>query len=108
MDVLAVIICIRILLIRIIFAKEGSIMSRFSRFLQISLIGTILFGFLAAWRRRSKSGARDTVIQHTVDKRANDVLAYWTPDKMRQAEGARMPHVPAPDQNKDRPHTSRS
>ncbi|GCE29954.1 hypothetical protein KDA_54380 [Dictyobacter alpinus] len=83
-------------------------MARFNRFLQISLLGTILFSLLAAWRRRSKSGASNPVVQHTVDKPASDVLAYWTPEKMRQAEGARMPQVTAPDQHKDHPHKPRS
>jgi hypothetical protein len=91
-------------------------MSRQQRFIYLSLVGTtllcLLVGvYLLAWKRFSKSGSSDTIIKHPVETPSEDVLKYWTKDKMRNARAARMPNTNALSRGKQQrrhpPHASR-
>ncbi|GCE22122.1 hypothetical protein [Dictyobacter kobayashii] len=82
-------------------------MSRLRRFIQVSLIGTVFLCFLAAWRRSAKSGAAGTIIKHPVATPANDVLQYWTADKMRHAQATNLPKTDALERGKQHPPTPR-
>lgn len=77
-----------------------------SRFIRVSLLGTILLGVLVAWRRLTKSGK--TTTRHSISTSPDKVLDYWSADKMRQAQPATMPKVDALDQDKHHPETPRS
>lgn len=75
-------------------------MSRQQRLIYLPLLGTILLCllagiYLAASKRFSKRGAPARVVKHTVETPADEVLKYWTADKMRDARPARMPVVNA-------------
>jgi hypothetical protein len=39
-------------------------------------------------------------VKHTVEKSPDEVLKHWTAEKMRKAKPARMPHIAAPDHEK--------
>jgi hypothetical protein len=64
---------------------------------KISLIGSILLGslllgiYLTASRRAAKS--KRAVVGHKVNTPAEEVQKYWTPEKMRDAQPAKMPEV---------------
>jgi hypothetical protein len=92
-------------------------MSRQPRLIQLSLSGTILLCLLISvylvackwFSRRNPAGA---VIQHSVDTQPDDVLKYWTAERMRDAKPADLPNVTAPGRGKRRrrrpPHPSGS
>lgn len=87
-------------------------MSQIRRRVQLPLFGMILLGlftavYLAAYRRfTKKSASSKTIAKHTVKKPANEVLKYWTADKMQHATGVALPKVDAPNQGQQRPHKS--
>jgi hypothetical protein len=90
------------------FLKERGMMSRQQKLIYLPLVGTIflclLVGvYLMAWKRNSKQQPPATIIKHPVDTPADDTLKYWTADKMRKAEAAKMPNVDALDRGKKRP-----
>ena len=71
------------------------------KLITVSLIGTVLVGlfigvYLVAWSKRSshKPDRRETVVKHTVETSHDDVLKYWTTERMRNAQPAPMPNVP--------------
>ena len=75
-------------------------MPRQQRLIYLPLVGTILLCllagvYLAAWKRFSKRDAPARVVKHTVETPAEEVLKYWTADKMRDARPAQMPVVNA-------------
>lgn len=69
------------------------------RFVRLPLAGIVLLGllaalYLAAARKRSaKSDEPGAVASHKIDTPAEDVLKYWTEEKMRSAKPAEMPKV---------------
>jgi hypothetical protein len=80
------------------------------RSIQLPLIGAILLGlcigtYLVLWKLFAKSKSPAPVIKHPVEKPAGDALNYWTPERMRQARPAEMPHIDARKQGKQ--HSSR-
>jgi hypothetical protein len=88
-------------------------MLRPQRLIQLPLVGTILLcllaiAYLIAHKRSSKPRPAATIIKHPVDTSSDEALKYWTADRMRNAKGAKMPHVKAVDQEKRQgpPHTS--
>jgi hypothetical protein len=87
-------------------------MSQILRRIQLPLLGTILLGlfaaaYLAAYKRfTKKSASSKTVAKHKVKKPANEVLKYWTADKMQHATGVALPKVDAPNQEQQHPHKS--
>ena len=87
-------------------------MPRKSILIQLSLVGTVLLGlfigvYLAAGRRFPKPNPSGAVIRHSVDAHPDDVLQYWTADKMRKAKPAEMPNVTALEQRKQHPRRAR-
>lgn len=90
--------------------KERGIMFRIQRRTRLRLLSAILlclfvFVCLAAWKRSGKSSSsRNTVVKHSVDTPAEEVLKYWTDEKMRHARPADLPNVDAIDQEKQHPH----
>lgn len=92
------------------FMKERGVMPRQHKFMRLPLVGAILLGLLAgvflvmaARKRLSKSDAAGAVVKHSVGTSADDVLKYWTEDKMRDAKPAKMPKVKALERGKKRP-----
>jgi hypothetical protein len=87
-------------------------MSQTRRHIQLPLLGTILLSlfvavYLAACRRfTKKSASSGKITKHTVKTPSEEVLKYWTADKMQHAKGVEMPRVDAPDQAKQHPHKS--
>ena len=84
-----------------------------STIIQLSLlVGTILLGlligvYLVVGKRFHKPDPSDPVVRHSVDTQPEDVLKYWTANKMRDARPADMPNVTAPGPGKKRPRHSR-
>ena len=83
-------------------------LSRQQRLIYLPLVGTILLCllagvYLAAWKRFSKRAAPARVVKHTVETPAEEVLKYWTADKMRNARPAPMPNVTALKRRKKQP-----
>ena len=71
-------------------------MSQQQRLIYLPLVGTtllcLLVGvYLIAWKRFSKSTRSTSVTKHSVETPPEEVLAYWTTDKLRQAKPAPMP-----------------
>ena len=90
-------------------------MLRQQKLIYMPLIGTILLCllvgvYLAAWKRFSKPGSPSRIIKHSVETPSDDVLNYWTADKMRNAKAANLPNVNALSREKQHPrrppHTS--
>jgi hypothetical protein len=90
-------------------------MPRQPKLIQLSLVGAVLLGlligvYLVACRRFSKPDPSHTIIKHSVGTHPNDVLKYWTADRMRNAKPVDMPNVTALDREKQGPrrppHTS--
>ena len=80
--------------------KESSIMVQQRKFIQLPLVGAILFCllvgvYLFASKRFSKPGEPAGVVKHKVDVPAEEALKYWTEEKMRKAKPAKMPKVKA-------------
>ncbi|HEY1352124.1 MAG TPA: hypothetical protein VGF67_21090 [Ktedonobacteraceae bacterium] len=76
--------------------------------IQLPLAGAFLLcllvgGALLAWRWLAQSESSDAVTKHTVETPAEDVLKYWTADRMRKTKATNMPHVGAPQQKKPGP-----
>jgi hypothetical protein len=85
-------------------------MSRQQRLIYLPLIGMLLLCllvgvYLIAWKRFSKSPSK--VTKHSVETPSEDVLAYWTVDRMRQAKPAPLPKVNEHKRGKRPPHSSR-
>ena len=60
-------------------------MSRQQKRIYLPLVGTILLCllggvYLLAWKRFSKPKPSATIIKHSVETPADDVLTYWTAD----------------------------
>lgn len=75
-------------------------MSKRPAIIRSSLFSALLLGllvglFLMAARRASKpdAGDDDGVARHTVEKQPDDVLKYWTTEKMRKAKATNQPHI---------------
>ena len=80
--------------------------------IQLSLAGTVLLGlliglYLVAGRRFPKPDPSGTVIRHSIDTHPDDVLKYWTANKMRNAKPAEMPNITSLDGRKRHPRRSR-
>lgn len=83
-------------------------MSRQHRFRFLPLVGAALLcllvgAYLFAWKRSSKRVPATTIVKHTVETSADDVLKYWTADRMRTAKPAPMPEVTTLDRGKRHP-----
>lgn len=77
------------------------------RLIYLPLVGVALTGllvgvYLLAGRRFMKEDDPGGVVRHTVETPAEDVLKYWTADKMRSAKPAPMPNVDVPEKRKRR------
>jgi hypothetical protein len=77
------------------------------RLIYLPLVGVALIGLLAgvyllAGRRFMKKDAQGGVARHTVETPAEDVLKYWTADKMRSARPAPLPKVDASEKKRKR------
>jgi hypothetical protein len=87
-------------------------MLRQRRLIRLPLVGTILLCVLAvvymvARKRGSKRGPSPVAItEHTVNTPSDDVLKYWTVEKMRDATAVDLPHVDVPDPGKQHPQRS--
>ncbi len=90
-------------------------MSQLLRRIQLPLVGALLFCllvgiYLVAWKRLAKPEPADIIVKHSVDTPPDEVLQYWTVDKMRHAKPAELPNVDVPDQGKQHaqrpPHKS--
>jgi hypothetical protein len=97
------------------FLKERYMMPRKPTLIQLSLVGTVLLGlligvYLAAGKRFPRPNPSGAIIGHSLDTHPDDILKYWTADKMRNAKPAAMPNVTALEQGKQhlrrRRHTS--
>lgn len=82
-------------------------MSHQQSLIQLPLVGAILLGllaivYLAARKRIIKQDATGKVIKHSIDTPPEDVLKYWTAERMRNAKAADMPNVDKLDQRKKR------
>ena len=83
-------------------------MSQQQRLIYLPLVGTVLLCllvgvYLAAWKRFSKSTHSNKVTKHTVETPPDDVLKYWTADRMRNAKAAPLPKVNILDREKQDP-----
>jgi hypothetical protein len=83
-------------------------MSQLRRRIQLPLIGTILLClfigvYLVACRRFAKSDPSGTVTKHPVETPSDEVLKYWSADKMRNAKGVDLPNVDALKQEQQHP-----
>lgn len=90
------------------FLKERTMMLRQQRLIYLPLIGTALLcalvgAYLMLWRRSSKPKPPASVVEHTVETPAADVLKYWTADKMRTAAPAPLPQVNTREREKRQP-----
>lgn len=87
-------------------------MSQTRRRIPLPLLGTLLLSlfvavYLAACRRFTKKSASSRkTAGHTVKTPAEEVLKYWSADKMHQARGVELPEADVPDQAKQHPHKS--
>jgi hypothetical protein len=79
------------------------------------LLGTIILCllvgvYLAAYRRFRKPGSSAPITKHKVETPADDVLQYWTANKLRQAKAMDLPNTDALKPGKQHqqrpPHTS--
>lgn len=78
---------------------------------QLPLLGALLLCLLVgvsllAWRWFAQSESSDAVVRHTVDTPAEDVLKYWTAERMRKTKATRMPHIGTPERKKPHPRPS--
>ena len=69
---------------------------------QLMLAGIILLGLLMglglfAGKRNRKAAS----VKHTIKTPAEDVLNYWTEERMRKARPVDLPHLKQPVQEKD-------
>ncbi len=88
--------------------KERGMMLRQKRLIQLSLVGTILLCllvgvYLFACKRLSKSDSSASIVKHSVETHSDDVLKYWTEDKMRNAKATDLPNVNALEPGKQCP-----
>jgi hypothetical protein len=75
-------------------------MAQRQRIIFLPLIGTALIGaligaYLFALKRSSKSASSSGVKKHRVKTAPEEALAYWTKERMQQAQPMPMPHVEA-------------
>ena len=82
-------------------------MLRQKRLVQLSLFGTILLcllvgGYLFVCKRFSKSDSSASIVKHLVETHSDDVIKYWTEDKMRNAKATDLPNVNALEPGKQR------
>lgn len=75
---------------------------------QLPLMGALLLCLLVgisllAWRWFAHSESSDSTARHSVETPAEDVLKYWTADRMRKARATNMPHIGAPERKKPHP-----
>lgn len=87
-------------------------MPRKSILIRLSMVGTILLGlligvYLVIGKRFPKPDPSDAIARHSVDTQPDNVLKYWTANKMRNAKPADMPNVTLPEQGKKRPRRPR-
>ena len=85
--------------------KERGMMSRQQKLIQLPLFSTLILCLLAgvylfAWKRFPKRKSSSSVEKHTVDTPSEEVLKYWTADKMRNAKPVELPNVKVPDRGK--------
>src|SRR5881275_276399 len=89
------------------FRKERSTMAQQQRLLQLSLVGTILLCLLVCLylvaRKRSEKAEPSSVRKHTVETSPEEVLKYWTADRMRSAKPVPLPNVKALKRGKRHP-----
>lgn len=80
-------------------------MSQQQRLIYLSLAGTVLLSlfvgvYLFAKKRRAKSTSPAKAVKHSVKTPADDVLAYWTADRMSHARPMPLPQVNEPEGEK--------
>ncbi|HCI78225.1 MAG TPA: hypothetical protein DHW02_00885 [Ktedonobacter sp.] len=76
--------------------KENAMMTQRQRLTYLPLAGIALLCiltaiYLAAGKRKENSEHADSVVKHTVETPAEDVLKHWTADRMREAQPAPLP-----------------
>ena len=69
----------------------------------IALLSLLVVVYLFARKRSSQPGPAVAVARHSVETPADDVLKYWTADRMSSAKAAPMPEVTTVDQKKSQP-----
>lgn len=62
--------------------------------------------YFVAGKRKAKSEHSDSVVKHSVEKPADEVLKHWTPEKMREAQPAELPSTNALKPKKQRSRRS--
>ena len=86
-------------------------MSQKQRLIQLALPATVLLGllvgvYLIAWRRLAKSAPTPAIVKHSLNTSSDEVLNYWTADKMRAAKPAELPVVKNVKSKKKHSHKS--
>ncbi len=72
----------------------------------LPLVGVALLCLLVVvylFARKQSPQPEPAVARHSVEKPADDVLKYWTADRMSSAKPAPMPKVNTVDQKKSQP-----
>ena len=93
--------------------KERGIMSRQSRLFPRPLFAVMFLGFvlgvlLTVGKRSSKEEPAGRTARHKVDSSPDEVLKYWTRDRMQNAKPAEMPEIKKsePEKKSQEPPTS--
>lgn len=77
--------------------------------ISVPLVGLLLLGlfaviYLLASKRSEQPDPAVSISKHTVDTPADEVLKYWTADKMRGARGKELPNAPVRKKGKKHAH----
>ena len=90
----------------IIFSEREITMTRQQNLNYLPLVGIALLSLLVVvylFARKRSSQPGPAVARHSVETPADDVLKYWTADRMSSAKAAPMPKVTTVDQKKSQP-----
>ena len=90
----------------IIFSERETTMTRQQSLNYLPLVGIALLSLLVVvylFARKRSSQPGPAVARHSVETPADDVLKYWTADRMSSAKAAPMPKVTTVDQKKSQP-----
>jgi hypothetical protein len=90
----------------IIFSERETTMTRQQSLNYLPLVGIALLSLLVVvylFARKQSSQPEPAVARHSVEKPADDVLKYWTADRMSSARPAPMPKVTTVEQKKSQP-----
>ena len=92
----------------IIFSERETTMTRQQSLNYLPLVGIALLSllvvvYLFARKQSSQPDPAAAVAKHSVETPADDVLKYWTADRMSSAKAAPMPKVATVHQQKRQP-----